>query len=57
MIIAGREIAGRIVGMIVGGLFLLALIAFGLSQCSSRKTAEKQADVAEGQAGASMDAS
>jgi hypothetical protein len=56
MIIAGREIAGRLIGMVVGGLFLLALIAFGLSQCSSRKTAEKQAEVAEGQSGAAIDA-
>lgn len=56
MILFGREIAGRIIGMIVGGLILLALIGFGLSQCSSRKTAEKQADVAEGQAGAAIDA-
>lgn len=56
MILFGKEIAGRVIGLIVGGLFLLALVSFALTQCSSRKTAEKQADVAEGQAGASIDA-
>lgn len=56
MMILGRNIAGRVIGMIVGGLFLLALVGFGLSQCSSRKTAEKQAEVAEGQSGAAIDA-
>lgn len=56
MMIFGRAIAGRLIAMIVGGLFLLALIGFGINQCSSRKTAEKQAEVAEGQAGAAIDA-
>lgn len=56
MMIFGRAIAGRVIGMVLGGLFLLALVGFALSQCSSRKTAEKQAEVAEGQAGASIDA-
>jgi FtsZ-interacting cell division protein ZipA len=50
MIIAGREIAGRIVGMIVGGLFLLALISFGLSQCQKRRSEAAQARVERSQA-------
>lgn len=45
MIIGGREIAGRIIAMIVGGLFLLALIGFGVSQCQKRKNAAAQGRV------------
>lgn len=55
MIIGGYNIAGRLLAMIVGGLFLLALIGFGVTQCSSKKTAKKEAEVASGQAGASID--
>lgn len=44
----------RIIVMIIAGLAILAMIIFGVSQCQSRKTAEKQAEVSEGQAGASI---
>lgn len=55
MMIFGRQIAGRLIAMIVGGLFLLGLIGFGLNQCQKRKAADKQAEVSEGAAGASID--
>lgn len=55
MLIGGRQIAGRVIAMIVGGLVLLGVIVFGVNQCQSRKTADKQAEVSKGQAGASID--
>lgn len=45
----------RIIAMIVGGVLILALLLFGLNQCQGRKTADKQAEVSKGQAGASID--
>ena len=55
MIIRGYEIGAKLIAYIVGGLLLVGLVAFGLSQCQGRKTAEKQAEVSEGQAGAAID--
>lgn len=54
MTIRGYEIGAKLIAYVVGGLLLVGLIAFGVSQCGSRKTAEKQAEVSEGQAGASI---
>lgn len=45
MMIFGREIAGRLIAMVAGGILLVGIVVFGLSQCASRKTAEKQAEV------------
>lgn len=50
MILFGREIAGRLVAMVAGGLFLLALIGFGLSQCQKRRSEAAQARVERSQA-------
>lgn len=55
MIIAGREIATRLIVMVVGAVILIVAVSVALSQCSSRKTAGKRAEVAEGQAGASVE--
>jgi uncharacterized membrane protein YdfJ with MMPL/SSD domain len=55
MMIFGREIAGRVLAAIVGVIVLVLIVSFGLNQCSSRKTAEKQAEVSKGQASASID--
>lgn len=45
----------RLIAMIVAGLLLVGAVLFGLNQCQSRKTAEKQAEVSKGQAGAAID--
>lgn len=45
MIIFGREIASRVIGMVAGGLFLLAVISFGLYQCDKRRSERAQARV------------
>jgi FtsZ-interacting cell division protein ZipA len=50
MMIAGYSIAGRVIAMVVGGLFLLALIGFGLSQCQKRRSEAAQARVERSQA-------
>lgn len=55
MTIRGYEIGAKLIAMIVGGLLLVALISFAVTQCSSGKRAKKQAEVAEGQAGAAID--
>jgi hypothetical protein len=41
--------------MLIALVVLVAVVIFGLSQCQSRKTAQKQAEVSEGQAGAAID--
>jgi hypothetical protein len=56
MKVFGYEVAAKVAGYIIGGLVLLAIIGFGVSQCSSKKTATKEAEVSEGQAGAAIDA-
>lgn len=55
MKIRGYRIGAKLIAMIMGGLLLVALVLFATSQCSSRKTADKQAEVSKGQAGASID--
>lgn len=54
MIIRGYEIGAKLIAYIVGGLLLVGLIVFGLSQCQSRKTADKQAEVSKGEAEAAI---
>lgn len=55
MMIRGYEIAGRTIGMIVGGVVVIVLALLVLSQCQSKKRAEAENRVAEGQAGAAID--
>jgi hypothetical protein len=50
MMIGGYSIAGRVIAMVVGGLFLLALMGFGLSQCQKRRSEAAQARVERSQA-------
>lgn len=54
MIIRGREIAGRTIALVIGAVLLVLLIAFGMNQCQSRKTANKQAEVSKGEAEAAI---
>lgn len=55
MILFGREIAGRVIGYIVGGLLLFGLIAFSLYQCDKRRDQAAQSRVERGQAGAASE--
>lgn len=55
MTIFGRQIAARLLATIVGGILLVVLILFALSQCQSRKTADKQAEVSKGEAAAAVE--
>jgi hypothetical protein len=55
MMIRGYEIGAKLIAYVVGAVLLVGLIAFGLNQCQGRKTADKQAEVSKGQAGASID--
>lgn len=55
MMIFGKQIASRVIGMVVAAVLLILLVSFGLYQCQSRKTADKQAEVSKGQAEASID--
>lgn len=52
MILFGREIASRLIGMIVGGLVLLALISFALYSCDKRRSerAQSKVDAAQSEA-------
>lgn len=54
MMIRGREIATKLIVMIVGGVLLVLLMLFALNQCQSRKTAAKQAEVSKGEAAAAI---
>lgn len=48
-------ITRRILAIIVGVVMLVLLFGLVLDQCSRKKTAAKQAEVAEGQSGAAVD--
>lgn len=52
MLIGGYNIAGRIIAMIVAGVLILALLLFGLSECSKRRSQAAQARVERSQADA-----
>lgn len=54
MIILGKKIAGRLAAMIVTGIVLLLLFGLTLDQCSRKKTAGKEAEIAQGQSGAAI---
>ena len=55
MLIFGREIASRVVGLVVGAVLLLALIGFGLNQCQKRRSEAAQARVERSQAEAASE--
>lgn len=55
MTFRGYEIAGRTIAMIVGGLMLIALIVFGVTQCDKRRSERAQARVDAGQAAAASE--
>lgn len=51
-----QRLGARVIGTIVLSLLILAMIVFGVSQCQSRKSAEKQAEVSKEQGQASVGA-
>jgi hypothetical protein len=55
MLIFGRLISARIIGMVVGVILLIVAGSLFLRSCQSGKTAKKQAEVSQGQAGAAID--
>jgi hypothetical protein len=52
MNIFGYQIATRIIAMIVGGLLIVGILAFGVTQCDKRRNeaAQGRVDSAQGQA-------
>lgn len=50
-----QNLSARVIAMIAGVLLIVGLAVFGLNQCHSTKTAKKQAEVSQGQAGAAID--
>jgi FtsZ-interacting cell division protein ZipA len=56
MMIFGKEIALKLIAMIVGGIILIGIILFGLNECRARQTADKQAEVSSEQGQASINA-
>lgn len=55
MMIFGRDIALKVIGMVVGAVLLVGIIVFGLNQCQANKRLKTENRVAEGQAGAAID--
>lgn len=55
MMLFGRQIAGRLIAMVVGGILLVVLIGFGVTQCQQRRNQAAQARVDAGQAGAASE--
>lgn len=51
-----ERLTAKAIAMIVGGLLLVAAIAFGVSQCQQRQSADKQAEVSREQGNASIGA-
>lgn len=45
MIIFGREIASRVIGLVVGGLFLFIVLSIVLYQCDKRRDEKAQSKV------------
>lgn len=52
MLIFGRQIAGRVIAMVVGAILLIAIAGFGLYQCDQRRNEAAQGKVSGAQAGA-----
>jgi predicted lipid-binding transport protein (Tim44 family) len=55
MMIRGYEIGARAIAASLMALAFVLLLVFSVSQCKSKKTAQKQAEVAAGQAGAAVE--
>lgn len=55
MIIGGREVATRVVAMVIAGIFLLLVIGFGVRQCQKNRSAASQARVERSQAEAASE--
>lgn len=55
MMIRGYTIATRTIAMIVGALFLLAVIGFGVTQCQQRRNAASQARMGAAQGAGNAD--
>jgi hypothetical protein len=49
------EVAGRTLGMVIGGILLFAIIVFGLYQCDQRRNERAQSKVTGAQAGAQQE--
>jgi hypothetical protein len=56
MMIRGYEIGARVAVLGLVALLVVITLSFGLSQCSGKKTAEKQAEVSQGQGNAAISA-
>ena len=56
MKVFGYEIAAKLIAYIVAGIAIVVLAALVLSQCSSRKSADKQAEVSKEQGAAAVGA-
>lgn len=54
MIIGGHTVAARTLVIALAMVFIAVLLGFGLNQCQSRKTADKQAEVSKGEAEAAI---
>jgi hypothetical protein len=52
MMIFGRRIAGRLIAMAVGAILLIAIIAFGVTQCDKRRDQAAQSRVERSQSDA-----
>jgi hypothetical protein len=55
MMLFGRQIAARLIAMVVGGVLIVALAGLGLYQCDKRRDQAAQARVERGQAGAASE--
>lgn len=55
MTFRGYEIGARAIAAAIMAVVFVAVLAFAVTQCGSKKTAQKQNEVAEGQAGAAID--
>lgn len=54
MMIRGYEIGAKAAGFVVMALIVVGFLFWGPAMCRSNKTAKKQAEVSEGQAGAAI---
>ncbi len=55
MMLFGRQIAGRLIAMVVAALVLVAAVTFGLYQCDQRRNEAAQGRVDSAQAGAQQE--
>lgn len=55
MMIRGYKIGGRIIAAVLGILFVIGTLTFGVTQCDKRRNEAAQSRVNEGQAGAAQE--